>query len=72
MKKTLLQLLGVYLFCSTSFSQVGQLDASFGNAGVSAAGVTGYWDEAFALALQQDGKIIAAGDTVITIHSMRA
>ncbi len=61
MKKTLLQLLGVYLFCSTSFSQVGQLDASFGNAGVSAAGVTGYWDEAFALALQQDGKIIAAG-----------
>lgn len=49
-------------FALYRFLPNGALDTSFGNNGVSVTGVTPY-DEARALALQPDGKIIAVGSS---------
>lgn len=53
------------------FDGNGALDASFGTAGITIAGF-GDWDDGTALALQSDGKILAAGNSTPTGGSDRA
>jgi uncharacterized delta-60 repeat protein len=45
----------------TSFAQAGSLDVSFGNNGMVTTAVGTVQDEAYSVAIQSDGKVIAAG-----------
>ncbi len=42
----------------------GDVDSSFGDRGLASADYTGFFDEATSLAIQDDGKILAAGSTL--------
>ncbi len=44
------------------FTAAGALDPTFGSGGVAVIGAPGQWDWATALAIQDDGKIVVAGD----------
>jgi uncharacterized delta-60 repeat protein len=44
----------------------GQLDASFGSAGVATADFAGFFDAAFAVRRQADGKLVVAGTVGVT------
>lgn len=48
-------------FVALRFSADGALDTSFGNGGQAAVDLTGYFDQASAVALQSDGRILLAG-----------
>jgi uncharacterized delta-60 repeat protein len=51
-----------FLLTSLSIAQSpGDLDKSFGNGGKVNVGITGYYDVAESMALQQDGKIVVVG-----------
>jgi len=51
-----------FLLASLSIAQSpGDLDKSFGNGGKVNVGITGYYDVAKSMALQQDGKIVVVG-----------
>lgn len=62
-----MSLLGL-LLASHSFGQpAGSLDPSFGNGGKVIASINSGQDQAHAVILQQDGKILVAGHTVSTV-----
>jgi uncharacterized delta-60 repeat protein len=60
--KKLLQL-GIIIIASNVYSQAGSLDSSFGTGGKVVTSINSGADKAYAVALQTDGKIIAAGMT---------
>lgn len=60
MKQILLSITAVS-FSAVLFAQPGTLDASFGTGGIVTTNINGHFDEAFGIALQPDGKILAAG-----------
>jgi uncharacterized delta-60 repeat protein len=51
-------------FALTRYLENGSLDASFGNGGIVITPVGSSLDDAYALALQHDGKLVAAGTSV--------
>jgi uncharacterized delta-60 repeat protein len=59
-KVTSITVLSVLIITGKLFAQAGILDASFGNNGIVITNAPAY-NEAFAAALQPDGKIVAAG-----------
>lgn len=62
-----MSLLGL-LLASHSFGQpAGSLDPSFGNGGMTLVSTSNVQDEAHAVILQQDGKILVAGHTLSTV-----
>ncbi|MDH3327970.1 MAG: delta-60 repeat domain-containing protein [Desulfobulbaceae bacterium] len=50
-------------FCLSLFAAAGELDSTFGNDGRIATSVGNYNDQAYAVALQQDGKILVGGSS---------
>jgi uncharacterized delta-60 repeat protein len=53
---------GYYDFALARYLPDGTLDASFGSGGKVTTDLLGFDDQAFALALQADGKLVAAGE----------
>lgn len=50
-------------FCLSLFAAAGELDSTFGSDGRIATSVGNYNDQAYAVALQQDGKILVGGSS---------
>ncbi len=53
---------GNYDFALARYQPDGTLDPNFGSGGKVTTGISGFDDQAFALALQPDGKLVAAGE----------
>ena len=69
MKKIAFFLLFFLTYVKFSYSQSdGSLDVTFGNSGIVITDFGGLQDESYSVAIQSDGKIIAAGRTNININ----
>lgn len=55
--------IAAYSAALTAWSQPGTLEASFGNAGIALTDIAGAADDAKAMVLQPDGKVLIAGAT---------
>jgi len=61
MKKILIIIISCACFLTTNYAQPGMLDVSFDTDGIVVTDVDSNWDIAYDIALQNDGKIVAAG-----------
>src|SRR5262245_4679591 len=59
--KTILIFVLTMLLTGPAFAKDGDVDPSFGRGGKITTDFSGNWDSATALAIQSDGKIVAAG-----------
>src|SRR6266513_2394816 len=58
---TLCTILIIIFFSAAAFAQAGELDSTFSGDGIVTTSTTTIWDDATSVAVQQDGKIVAAG-----------
>ena len=62
---------GLAAFTVARYNTDGTLDSTFGTAGIVAGNISGFFERAFSVALQSDGKIVVAGAAAGNFQTVR-